>query len=160
MSNAIVSKALEAIARHVGVEDSPWIPNHLFPGVEFRLLQADVKRGFHVMAGRLPGDLGVEIHRHTGPVQMFTLAGAWKYLEHEFVNRAGSYLYEPVDSVHTFHVLPGDEITETLSVVHGDTEYLDEDGKVVKRSNAALTLANYYASCEQAGVPRSNAILL
>lgn len=150
---------LPAIARHVGVDEVPWVPNHLFPGAELRLLQADTTRGVYVMAGRLPGDLLVGTHRHTGAVHMFTLSGAWKYLEHEYVNRAGSYLYEPPDSVHTLHVLPGEHVTETLSVVYGETEYLDPDGKVVSVSNAASNLANYYASCEQAGLPRPTGIL-
>jgi hypothetical protein len=91
---------------------------------------------------------------------MFTLAGAWKYHEHEYVNRAGSYLYEPPDSVHTLYVLPGDETTETLSVVYGETQYLDEEGAVVSVSNAATNLENYYLSCEKAGVPRPNGILV
>ncbi len=150
----------EAIAVHVGVEDVPWVPNHLFPGAELRLLQADVARGVYVMAGRLPGDLEIGTHRHTGAVHMFTLAGAWKYHEHEYVNRAGSYLYEPPGSIHTFYVLPGDETTETLSIVYGETEYLDADGNIVNVSNAASNLANYYESCERSGVARPNGVLV
>jgi 2,4'-dihydroxyacetophenone dioxygenase len=153
------SNPFEAVALHVGIEDVPWVPNHLFPGTEYRLLQADVARGVYAMSGRLPGGLEVGTHRHTGAVHMFTLAGAWKYHEHEYVNRAGSYLYEPPDSVHTLYVLPGDETTETLSIVHGETEYLDGAGDIVSVSNAATNLANYYASCEQAGIPRPDGIL-
>jgi len=150
----------EAIARHVGVQDVPWIANPGFPGAEHRLLQADLERGIVVMAGRLPGGLQVGTHRHKGAVHMFTLAGAWRYLEHEFVNRAGSYLYEPPGSVHTLSVLPQEEITETLSVVYGETEYLDDDGQVIAVTNAASNLRNYYEGCEQAGVARPNGILL
>ncbi len=155
-----LASPFEAIARHAGAEDVPWIPNPAYPGVELRLLQADVKVGLYVMAGRLPGDLEVGTHRHTGAVHMFTLSGAWKYHEHDFVNRAGSYLYEPPDSIHTFYVLPGDEITETLSVIYGTTEYLDEKGEIIEVSNAETTLRAYYEGCEQAGVPRPSGILL
>lgn len=123
------------------------------------MLQADIDLGVYVMAGRLPGDLEIGKHRHTGAVHMFTLAGAWKYHEHDYVNRAGSYLHEPEGSIHTLYVLPGPETTETLSVVYGNTEYLDPDGHVVNVSNAATNLANYYESCERAGVPRPNGIL-
>jgi len=90
---------------------------------------------------------------------MFTLSGAWKYQEHEFVNRAGSYLYEPPDSLHTFYVLPGDEITETLSVIYGETHYLDADGEVIQVGNAETNLRTYYEGCEQAGIPRPSGIL-
>lgn len=150
---------LAAVALHVGVDEVPWVPNHLFPGAELRLLQADVDRGVYVMAGRLPGGLEVGTHRHTGAVHMFTLSGAWKYREHEYVNRAGSYLYEPAGSVHTLQVLPGEGITETLSIVYGETEYLGEQGAVESVSNAATNLANYYEACERAGVARPTAIL-
>lgn len=150
----------DAIARHVGAEDVPWVPNFVHPGAEFRLLQADTKQGVYVMAGRLPGDLEVGTHRHTGAVHMFTLSGAWKYLEHDFVNRSGSYLYEPPGSVHTFYVLPNDEITETLTVVYGETEFLDADGAVTLVSNAETNLQTYYESCERAGVPRPSGILV
>ena len=150
----------EAVALHVGLEDVPWVPNHLFPGAELRLLQADVTRGIYAMAGRLPPNMEVGTHRHTGAVHMFTLTGAWKYHEHEYVNRAGSYLFEPPESVHTLFVLPGEEVTETLSVVYGETQYFDAEGQVVKVTNAASNLASYYESCERAGVPRPNGILV
>jgi hypothetical protein len=149
----------EAVARHVGEEDVPWIPNPLYPGAELRLLQADMKIGVYVMAGRLPGDLEVGTHRHTGAVHMFTLSGAWKYHEHDYVNRAGSYLFEPPGSVHTFYVMPGNEVTETLSVIYGTTEYLDEDGAIIQVGNAETNLRTYYEGCEKAGVLRPSGIL-
>jgi hypothetical protein len=52
-----------------------------------------------------------------------------------------------------------DEITETLTVVYGTTEYLDGDGAVVAVSDAATNLEAYYVSCEAAGVARPAAIL-
>ena len=54
-------------------------------------------------------------HRHTGPVHVFTMAGAWKYLEYEDVNRAGSYLYEPANSTHTFSVIEETGVTRRTS---------------------------------------------
>ena len=149
----------EAVARHVGLDDVPWIANPAHPGAEMRLLQADLEAGLCVMAGRLPGGLRVNTHRHIGSVHMFTLSGAWKYLEHEYVNRAGSYLYEPPGSVHTLWVLPENRTTETLTVIHGQTEYLDDDGEVIAVTNAETNLQSYFEGCEQAGVPRPTGIL-
>ena len=37
-------------------------------------------------------------HRHTGPVWGYTFSGSWHYLEYEYVNRAGSFIYEPANS--------------------------------------------------------------
>jgi hypothetical protein len=158
MSESLASP-FDAIARHVGVDEVPWVPNPAVPGASLRLLQADTRHGVYVMAGRLQGELEVGKHRHTGAVHMFTLAGAWKYHEHDFVNTAGSYLYEPPGSVHTFYVPPGDEITETLSVVYGETEYFDANDEIFQVSNAESNLRNYYEACEQAGVPRPAGIL-
>ena len=113
-------------AMHLGAEETPWVPNHAYPGTSMRLLQADVETGVYALAGTMAPGLDVGTHRHTGAVHMFTLSGAWCYLEHDYVNRAGSDLYEPPGSVHTLHV-PADntELTETLSVIYGTTEYLD-----------------------------------
>ncbi len=147
------------VALHVGVDDVPWVPNPAVPGASMRLLQADIERGLYVTAGRLDAGIEVGIHRHTGAVHMFTLSGAWHYVEHEYVNRAGSYLYEPEGSVHTFAVLPDQGITETLTVIYGETEYLDPNGNVFAVTNAATNLRSYYEACEAAGVPRPSGVL-
>ena len=79
------------------------------------------------------------------------------YVEHEYVNRAGSYLYEPVGSVHTLYVPEENEgLSEVLSIVYGDIEYLDEDGEVLYMSNWKRTMADYFEGCEAAGIPRPN----
>jgi len=148
------------VATHAGLDEIPWVPNLGYAGAELRLLQADTDVGVYVMAGRMPAGLNVGRHHHTGAVHMFTLSGIWGYREHDFVNRAGSYLYEPPGSVHTLFT-PEDntEVTETLSVVYGVTEYLDEDGSVVATSDARSNLEAYYAACEAVGIPRPTAIL-
>jgi 2,4'-dihydroxyacetophenone dioxygenase len=147
-------------ARHVGLEEVPWVPNPAYPGTWMRLLQADLEAGITVLAGRLPPAMEVGTHRHTGAVHMFTLSGAWGYREHDYVNRAGSYLYEPPGSVHTLYV-PADnlETTETLTVVYGQTEYLGPKGEIVAITNSASNLAAYFEACEASGLPRPTAII-
>jgi 2,4'-dihydroxyacetophenone dioxygenase len=151
---------LLAVARHVGSDEVPWVANPTYPGAELRLLQADLAVGVSVMAGRLPPGIEVGTHRHLGAVHMFTLSGAWAYREHDFVNRAGSYLYEPAGSVHTLYV-PADntEITETLTVVYGRTEYLDAEGNTIAVTDASTNLELYFEACDAAGVARPTAIL-
>ena len=62
-------------------------------------------------------------------VVTFTLGGSWRYLEYEAVNRAGSYLYEPGGSTHTFFC-PADntEDTITLAWIQGAQVSFNEDG--------------------------------
>jgi 2,4'-dihydroxyacetophenone dioxygenase len=147
-------------AMHLGAEQTPWVPNLAYPGTTMRLLQADVGAGVYAMAGKMPPGLDVGTHRHTGAVHMFTLSGAWRYLEHDYVNRAGSYLYEPPGSVHTLQVLADNtELTETLSVIYGTTEYLDSNGDVIAVNDAAAALRGYYESCEAAGIPIPSGII-
>jgi len=147
-----------AIARHVGLVDVPMVDNPRFPGARPRLLQCDLAAGFTVTHGIMPAGLRVGTHRHEGAVLMFTLSGAWSYDEHDFVNVAGSYLYEPPGSVHTLHVHEGAD-SEVLSIVHGRVEYLDAVGDVIAVSDAASTLRVYLEACEAAGIPAPTAML-
>ena len=112
------------------------------------------------MHGRMGAGLAVGTHRHHGAVHMFTLSGSWRYLEHGFLNTAGSYLYEPPGSVHTLEVpATNTELTETFSVIYGTTEYLDAAGNVIGVSDAAAALRGYLESCEAAGVARPDGII-
>ena len=143
-------------ALHVGIDELPWVTNGRVGG-RMRLLQIDADAQMSVTHGLLPAGLAVGTHRHRGPVQMWTMSGAWVYREHEFVNRAGSYLYEPVGSVHTLYVPDdGEAFSEVLSIVYGDVEYLDADGEVVSVSNWEQTMRDYFEGCEAAGLPRPN----
>jgi 2,4'-dihydroxyacetophenone dioxygenase len=147
------------LAQHVGVLDVPWVDNPRFPGARQRLLQADVEAGISVMAGVLPAGLEVGTHRHLGAVHMFTLSGTWGYREHDDLNVAGSYLYEPPGSIHTLYVPVESGDAETLTVIYGRTEYLGPDGDVIAVSDAASNLREYLEACEAAGLPRPTAII-
>jgi quercetin dioxygenase-like cupin family protein len=148
---------LTTIARHVGQDEVPWVRNPL-TGADMRLLQVRPEDKMWVLHGRMPAGMKAERHRHTGPVLGFTMNGAWRYLEHEFVNRAGSYLYEPAGSEHTLRV-DTDGPAEALFVMYGEVLYLDPDDEVVYVSNAQSNLAFYLEACEEAGFPRPDAIL-
>ena len=146
-------------AKHVGLEEVPWVPNPGYPGTELRLLQADVETGLYVMAGRLPAGLNVGRHHHTGAVHMFTLSGAWGYREHDFVNRAGSYLYEPPDSIHTLYT-PEDNAEVTESMVsdvdgrrHALIDLFKDDLKIPAKTRQP---ANFPAGLPQPERPLAN----
>jgi len=148
---------LATIARHVGDGEVPWVRNPL-TDAEMRLLQVRLEDKMWVLHGRMPAGMTAARHRHTGPVLGFTMNGAWRYLEHDFVNRAGSYLYEPAGSEHTLAVDP-DDATEALFVMYGEVLYLDPDDEVTYVSNAQTNLKLYYDACEEAGLARPDAIL-
>jgi hypothetical protein len=99
----------------------------------------------------------VQTHRHTGPVYAYTTSGAWKYKEYDYVNRAGSFLYEPANSVHTLECIEDD--THVWFQMYGMNLNLDADGNVESVSDGRGTLEAYYSLCEAAGLPRPKVLV-
>ena len=89
----------------VNVEQIPLLKDILgIPGIHIQPLRLDAERGEWVfMAVCAPGCY-LPIHYHTGTAQVYTLQGRWCYREYpDQPQTAGSYLYEPAGSVHTFY---------------------------------------------------------
>ena len=99
----------------------------------------------------------VDMHKHTGPVWGYTRSGAWKYKEYDYVNRAGSFLYEPAGSVHTLQCIEDD--TQVWFQMYGSNINLDAQGNVTFIVDGATTLEFYLAVCEQEGLPRPNVLV-
>lgn len=111
---------------------------HPTEGYELRPLFLDRENGTWVLYAKFPPGTKLPPHFHTGTVHFFTTKGAWNYVEYpENVQTAGSYLYEPGGSVHTFSV-PEDatEAAEGFMVVSGANVNFDEDGNYVDITDA------------------------
>ena len=82
--------------------------------------------GFSVLLKGLPGaQLGV--HYHVGTVQGYTMRGHWRYLEHDWIAKPGTYIYEPAGEAHTLVITDDSpEPMMTLFVVGGGLIYLDK----------------------------------
>ena len=80
------------------------------------------------------------------------MSGAWKYAEYDYVNRAGSFLYEPAGSVHTLQCIEDD--TRVWFQMYGANLNLDADGAVESVSDGTSTLTLYRSLCEAAGLPQ------
>ena len=144
-------------AVHLGEDDIPWVDTGT--GVEIKLVQADVELGLWIVRNRfVPGSV-VQKHKHTGQVFGYTLSGAWKYAEYPYVNRAGSFLFEPAGSEHTLTVLDDTtELTDVWFQVYGANLNLDADGNVESITDAAGIYAAYMAMCESQGLGRPNVL--
>ena len=58
-----------------------------------KVLQVKARvRGLWIIENIFMYGFEVQTHRHTGPVWGYTVSGAWKYKEYDYVNRAGSFL--------------------------------------------------------------------
>lgn len=154
---AIIEK--ELVVRHVGDDGAPWVDTGM--GVELKLMRYDSDRGTWVIRNRFAPGVRLQRHRHTGPVEGFTLAGRWHYLEYDFVSTAGSYIYEPANSVHTLHV-PEDntEPTDVLFVIEGALLNLTDDDQVDTVFDGQGAVEAYYALLEAAGMGRPNGLIV
>jgi 2,4'-dihydroxyacetophenone dioxygenase len=99
-------------------------------GVSLTPLFLDRENGVWVLYGKFAPGTVLPTHFHTGTVHLFTMKGRWNYREYpDDAQTAGSSLYEPGGSVHTFTV-PDDatEDAESFMVVNGaNVNFVDGD---------------------------------
>lgn len=145
--------APEAI--HIGRDDLPWV--EIGNGNKLKVLMVDEGQGLWIVENIFQRGFEVIPHKHTGPVYGYTVSGAWKYKEYEYVNRAGSFLFEPAGSVHTLQCIEDD--TRVWFQMYGSNLNLDLDGNIESVTDGAGTLAAYYALCEAQGLPRPNVVV-
>ena len=93
-------------AVHIGADELPFVD--IGDGSQLKVLQVKEEEGLWIVENIFHAGYEVQRHRHTGPVYAFTTSGAWKYKEYDYVNRAGSFLYEPAGSVHTLECIEDD----------------------------------------------------
>ncbi len=137
-------------AVHIGREELPWVD--IGDGSQLRVLQVKPKEGLWIVENIFQAGYEVDTHRHTGPVWGYTRSGAWKYKEYDYVNRAGSFLYEPAGSVHTLQCIEDD--TQVWFQMYGSNINLDAEGNITSVVDGALTLEFYLAMCEEMGLPK------
>ena len=141
-------------AVHLGAADLPFAD--IGGGNKLKVIQVIEKEGLWIIENIFMKGFAVQTHRHTGPVWGYTVSGGWKYKEYDYVNRAGSFLYEPAGSVHTLQCI--EDNTQVWFHMYGVNLNLDADGNVESVSDGAGALKGYYAMCEAQGLPRPNVL--
>jgi quercetin dioxygenase-like cupin family protein len=144
-----------ADAIHIGANDLPFV--EIGGGSKLRVLQVKRGEGLWIIENVFQKGYEVQTHRHTGPVFGYTTSGAWRYKEYDYMNRAGSFLYEPAGSVHTLQSIEDD--TRVWFQIYGANLNLDANGKVDSVADGPTTLEFYYAACEAQGLPRPNPLV-
>lgn len=142
-------------AVHIGAEDLPFVD--IGDGSKLKVIQVKEREGLWIVENVFMEGYEVQRHRHTGPVYAYTTSGAWRYKEYGYVNRAGSFLYEPAGSVHTLRCIADD--THVWFQIYGANLNLDANDHVESVIDGALTLAAYYALCEAQSLPRPNVLV-
>ncbi|MFG2953601.1 2,4'-dihydroxyacetophenone dioxygenase family protein [Streptomyces sp. NPDC048291] len=135
----------------LNVNDIPLLKDALGPGISFQPLFLDPEMGIWAIIGTFAPGVELPIHLHTGGVHGYTLKGEWIYKEYpDQPQTAGSYLYEPASSVHTFAV-PGTttEDTVVLFIINGANVGFTEDGQFHSVLDA-VTVQALVKQCAQA----------
>ena len=143
------------LAIHKGADELPFV--EMGGGNKLKVIMVDEGQGLWIVENIFQSGFDVLTHKHTGPVYGYTVSGAWKYKEYDYVNRAGSFLFEPAGSVHTLTCIEDD--TQVWFQMYGCNLNLDADGNIESVTDGAGTLAAYYALCEAQGLPRPNVVV-
>ncbi|MDE8650296.1 2,4'-dihydroxyacetophenone dioxygenase family protein [Novosphingobium sp. H3SJ31-1] len=111
---------------------------HLIPGMKLWPLFLDPDNATWVLYAKYAPGTSLPRHFHTGAVHFFTTRGTWGYHEYpEDAQTAGSYLYEPPGTMHTFHI-PEDaaQDVEGFMVVTGVNVVFDDAGNYLSTDHA------------------------
>jgi 2,4'-dihydroxyacetophenone dioxygenase len=128
MQNAQAPRAIAEMAVPALPEDDRlWVPQA--PNVWFRPLLLNTVNGEWVNLLRVRRAGVLSRHRHPAPVHGYVIRGEWRYLEHDWIARAGMYIFEPPGEVHTLVVDQHVEEMITLFHVCGALIYYDESGR-------------------------------
>jgi quercetin dioxygenase-like cupin family protein len=134
---------------HLDTEnESLWVP--YAEGVWFQPCQFNVTTGgFSVLLKGLPG-AQIGVHYHVGTVRGYTIQGHWRYLEHDWIAKPGTFIYEPAGEAHTLVIVENSpEPALILFMVEGALVYLDKpvDGSLAAYEDGFSVLEycrNYY----------------
>lgn len=140
---------------HIGAEDLPFVD--IGDGSLLKVIQVKPQEGLWIVENIFKAGYEVDKHRHTGPVYAYTRAGAWRYKEYDYINRPGSFLYEPAGSEHTLQSVEDD--TQVWFQMYGSNVNVDADGTITSVVDGQLTLDFYLAMCEEQGLPRPNVLV-
>jgi 2,4'-dihydroxyacetophenone dioxygenase len=114
------------VPQAVPEDERIWVPQA--DNVWFRPLCLNRSQGYWVNLLRVRRAGVLSRHRHPQAVHGFVIKGRWRYLEHDWVAEAGSYVFEPPGETHTL-VVPED-VTEMITMfqVNGIMYYVDPWG--------------------------------
>jgi 2,4'-dihydroxyacetophenone dioxygenase len=135
---------------HIGgtESESPWVP--FAENSAIRHLAFDVRTNMYanVLWVKQGGMLGR--HRHRGRVFGYTVEGSWRYLEYDWIARAGSYVQESPGAIHT---LVSDEGMKTIFWLNGALEFFDENNNLIETLDVFWFINHYVAYCREHGIP-------
>jgi hypothetical protein len=147
----------EMFSSDVMTMDAKWYPlphrgnDHPLEGW-VRPLLFDVTNGGWISLLKAKGKGTIQRHRHAAAVTAWTLDGSWGYREHDWLAKAGSFVYEPAGHIHTLYI--DEEVGHMTALFHvyGPVIHLDPNGDVTSYDDVYLRLDRYMKHCKENGV--------
>jgi 2,4'-dihydroxyacetophenone dioxygenase len=132
----------------------PWVPQG--ERVWFKPLRFDLVNGRWINLLKVAGGGQVNRHRHSGgQVLGYCIEGSWRYLEREWVARPGTLIYEPPGDIHTL-VVDGADGMQTLFILEGVIQYLDDDDNIVYQDDVFTKMERYLNFCRAQNIEPLN----
>lgn len=145
----------EIAVQAIPEDERVWVPQA--PQVWFRPLLLNTVTGSWCNLLRVRRSGVLSRHIHPSWVTGFVIRGAWRYLEHDWVAREGSFVYEPPGEIHTLvvddvAVEGSDGVTEMITFfnIHGAMVYVDEQGQTTGYEDVFTKIEmcrRHYAAC-------------
>lgn len=112
----------------IPADERVWVPQA--PQVWFRPLLLNTVTGSWCNLLRVRKSGVLSRHIHPAWVVGYVIKGAWRYLEHDWVAREGSFVYEPPGEIHTLVVdeVAGVDEMITFFNISGAMVYVDAEG--------------------------------
>jgi 2,4'-dihydroxyacetophenone dioxygenase len=135
-------------AHLTAADDTPWVP--LGPGRAFKPIRFQRNDAGYVALMRVDPGIAIPLHRHTGSIHAYGIAGTRRLGSGEIVG-PGDYVFEPVGNTDTW-ATEGDDAVVVLIIVSGAVEYLADDGSVSARYSAKTQETVYRNYCQEIGI--------
>jgi len=143
-----VDSALTDIA--VDTDAMPWIQTA--PGIELKPLQFWAASGQWAQLSRYQPGVRSDRHVHTGgQVMSYVISGSWHYLEHDWIAKPGSWVWEPPGDLHTLEIL-GDQEMTAIFILSGVVQYLDDNDQIVRQTDFRSRRLQYLEHCTEHGI--------
>ena len=132
-----------------GEDESPYVPYR--ENVYIRHLAFDVRNNMYanILWVKKGGMLGR--HRHRGKVFACTLEGSWRYLEYDWVARAGSYVQESPGAIHTL-VSDDPNGMKTIFWLNGSIDFFDDNDNLLETLDVFWFIDHYLSYCREHGI--------
>ena len=140
----------DLVTKAIPEDERLWVPQA--DNVWFRPLILNATNGEWVNLFRVRRSGMLSRHRHPSPVYGYVLKGAWRYLEHDWVAKEGTFVFEPPGETHTLVVDEGVEEMITLFHVFGALVYYDEDDNPVGHDDVHTKIEMCRAHFEKTGL--------